>query len=84
MDNNMKIGFVMINALARHVHANGMRHQATGRVRDAEKKYDRAFKGAKCLIEDVRHSGEVRLWNMDQTMCFNLKPEHEGRIFTRA
>ena len=75
-----RIVIVYVNALARHVHANGARHQSTGAVREAEMRYDRAFKGSRGFIEPAPH-GNLRLSPLDESECFNVCPSDEGKLF---
>lgn len=72
-------GRIYANALARHVHANGLRHQATGRVRDAERRYDRVFPKGACLIEPSSHG--LRILSLDESECINVAASDEGRLF---
>lgn len=74
--------YVYVSALAKFVHARGQRFQCTGRVRDAEQKYDRHFIGTRGLIEPT--SDGVRLVSPDGALCFNLPASSEGQLFRYA
>ena len=73
-------GRIYASALAKYVHANGLRHQATGHVREAEMRYDRAFPQGRCTIEPPP-DGRLRLISPDESQCIQVPPETEGRLF---
>jgi hypothetical protein len=79
----MRKGRIYASALARHVHANGQRHQATGRVRDAEMLYDKKFPAGGCLIEPAPN-GQLRILSPDESMCINVAASDEGTLFRYA
>jgi hypothetical protein len=70
---------VYVNALARYVHARGMRFQATGNVRAAEQKYDRHFHKAIGIVERTKDG--FRLTSEDGALCFNLPADAAGKLF---
>ena len=76
----MRNVLVYVNALARYVHASGLRGQSTGVVRNAEVLYDKAFPCSRGLIEPAPN-GKMRLISPDESLCFNVKPSDEGYLF---
>lgn len=76
----MRPGRIFASALARHVHASGLRHKATGRVRNAEMRYDRRFPKGACFIER-RAAGGLRIISPDESECINVQESDEGRLF---
>lgn len=76
----MRPGRIFASALAKHVHADGLPHKATGRVREAEILYDRAFPKGACLIETA-WDGRIRLIAPDDSQCIHVAPSDEGRLF---
>lgn len=76
----MRSGRIYASALARHVHAAGLRFKATGRVREAERLYDAAFPKGACMIETA-HDGGLRLISPDESQVINVSPTDEGRLF---
>lgn len=76
----MRAGRIYGSALARHVHANGQRHQSTGKVREAEMLYDKKFPHGACMIETA-HDGQLRILSPDESMCINVKASDEGLLF---
>ena len=76
-------GRILAGALARHVHAHHLRHKATGRVREAEILYDRAYPKGACSVE-VAHDGRIRLISPDGSQCIHVDASDEGRLFRYA
>jgi len=73
-------GRIYASALAKFVHAAHLRGKATGRVRDAERRYDVAFPGGACVIE-AAHDGGLRIVSPDESEVINVRPADEGRLF---
>jgi hypothetical protein len=72
--------YIYVTAMAQHVHAQGLRHKATGRVRDAETRYDRVLKNGFVDAEET-HDGNIRLVSADGSLVFNVRPQDEGTLF---
>jgi hypothetical protein len=73
--------YVMVTALAQEVHAKNQRHKATGRVRTAENKYDKAF-GTFSRNAEVRKTKDgYQLRDRAETLLFNLPPNAKDRLF---
>lgn len=72
-------GRIYASALAAHVHASHLRHKATGRVRQAEQLYDRAFPAGSCTVEESPTG--LRLISPDESQVINVPAGSEGRLF---